>query len=107
VQQVVLNLILNAIDAMSMITDRRELSLKSSKYRDGLLIQVQDSGTGFDPQHADRLFEPFFTTKATGIGLGLSISSSIIEAHGGRLWAVPGVSRGAIFRFTLPGAATV
>jgi PAS domain S-box-containing protein len=103
VQQVVLNLILNAIDAMSTITDRRELFLKSSKHTDGILIQIQDSGKGFDLEQADRLFEPFFTTKPSGIGLGLSISSSIIEAHGGRLWAEPGASQGAIFQFTLPG----
>ncbi len=104
-QQVMLNLILNAIDAMSMITDRRrELFIKSAKHPDGVLIQVQDSGKGLDPEHSDRIFEPFFTTKPEGIGLGLSISHSIIEAHGGRLWAASASPQGAIFQFTLPGA---
>jgi PAS domain S-box-containing protein len=101
-QQVMLNLIMNAIDAMSMITDRpRELLIKSAKHSDGVLIQVQDSGPGIDPGQADRIFEPFFTDKPEGIGMGLSISRSIIESHGGRLWAVAG-SNGALFEFTLP-----
>jgi len=101
-QQVMLNLIMNAIDAMSMITERpRELLIKSAKHSDGALIQVQDSGTGIDPGQADRIFEPFFTDKPEGIGMGLSISRSIIESHGGRLWAVAG-SNGALFEFTLP-----
>ena len=102
-QQVILNLIMNAIDAMSMITDRRrELCIKSVKHPDGLLIHVQDSGKGLDPEHSDRIFEPFFTTKPQGIGMGLSISRSIVEAHGGRLWVTPGSPHGAVFQFTLP-----
>jgi PAS domain S-box-containing protein len=102
-QQVMLNLILNAIDAMSTVTDRRrELAVKSSKHPDGALIQVQDSGKGLDPEHRDRIFDPFFTTKPQGIGLGLSISRSIIEAHGGRLWSDSGSPHGAVFQFTLP-----
>ncbi len=101
-QQVALNLIMNGIDAMSMITDRpRHLLIKSAKNPDSVLIQVQDSGTGINPEQADRLFEPFFTTKPEGIGMGLSISRSIIESHGGRLWAVA-ASNGAHFEFTLP-----
>ena len=101
-QQVMLNLIMNGIDAMSMITDRpRELLIQSAKHSEGVLIQVQDSGAGIDPGQADRLFEPFFTDKPEGIGMGLSISRSIVESHGGRLWAVPGAS-GALFEFTLP-----
>jgi PAS domain S-box-containing protein len=101
-QQVMLNLIMNGIDAMSMITDRpRELLIKSAKHSDGVLIQVQDSGTGIDPGQADRIFEPFFTDKPEGIGMGLSISRSIVESHGGRLWAVAR-SNGALFEFTLP-----
>jgi PAS domain S-box-containing protein len=105
VQQVMLNLIRNAIDAMLMVADRRrELLIKSAKQPDGVLIQVQDSGKGFDPEHSDRIFEPFFTTKPGGIGMGLSISRSIIEAHGGRLWATPGSSHGAIFQVILPKA---
>lgn len=106
-QQVILNLILNAIDAMSMITDQlRELFIRAAKHPDGVLIQVQDSGSGIDPAHADRIFEPFFTTKPQGIGLGLSISRTIIETHGGRLWAESG-SRGALFQFVLPAFSEV
>ena len=105
VQQVMLNLILNAIDAMSMITDRRrELFINSAKHPDGVLIQVQDSGKGLDPENVDRIFEPFFSTKPEGIGMGLSISRSIVEAHGGRLWATPGSPRGAVFQLILPEA---
>jgi PAS domain S-box-containing protein len=105
VQQVILNLVMNAIDAMSMITDRqRKLLIRSAQHPDGVLIQVQDSGRGFDPEQADRIFEPFFTTKAEGIGIGLSISRSIVEAHGGRLWATPASSHGTVFQFTLPTA---
>jgi two-component system sensor histidine kinase/response regulator len=101
-QQVLINLIMNSIDAMRTITDRpRELLIKSGKNPDGVLILVQDSGSGLDPDQADRIFEPFFTTKPQGIGMGLSISLSIIESHGGRLWAESG-SKGALFHFTLP-----
>jgi signal transduction histidine kinase len=80
---------------------RRELLLRSAKDPDGVLVQVQDSGPGIEPELADRIFEPFFTTKAAGIGMGLSISHSIIESHGGRLRTVP-TSSGARFEFTLP-----
>jgi C4-dicarboxylate-specific signal transduction histidine kinase len=101
-QQVLINLAMNGIDAMDKITDRpRELSITSAKYADGALVQVQDSGTGIDPNKAARIFEPFFTTKPLGIGMGLSISRSIIESHGGRLWNVS-LSNGALFQFTLP-----
>jgi len=104
-QQVVLNLIMNAIDAMITISDRpRTLLIKSAKDAEGVLIQVQDSGKGLDPEHSDRMFESFFTTKPEGIGIGLSISSSIVEAHGGSLSAKPGASYGATFEFTLPRA---
>jgi C4-dicarboxylate-specific signal transduction histidine kinase len=103
VQQVVLNLILNAVDAMGTITDRRhELIIRSSQHREGGLIEVEDSGKGLDPECGDWIFEPFFTTKPGGIGLGLSISRSIIEAHGGRLWAASAPKGGAIFQFILP-----
>ena len=102
-QQVMLNLMMNGIDAMSAITDRpRELLVKSAEHSDGVLIQVQDSGPGIDPRQADHIFEPFFTDKPEGIGMGLSISRSIVESHGGRLWAVAGAN-GALFEFTLPG----
>jgi C4-dicarboxylate-specific signal transduction histidine kinase len=101
-QQVMLNLMINGIDAMSMITDgRRELLIKSAKHSIGVLVQVQDSGPGIDPGQADRIFEPFFTDKPEGIGMGLSISRSIVESHGGRLWAAAKAD-GALFEFTLP-----
>ena len=102
VQQVVINLILNGVDAMRTVTDRqRELLIRSVKQADSVLVQVQDSGRGFDPEHADRIFEPFFTTKTEGIGMGLSISRSIVESHGGRLWAESSYN-GALVQFTLP-----
>jgi PAS domain S-box-containing protein len=104
-QQVLLNLILNAIDATSMTGGRpRKLLIRSTRNQDGVLIQVQDSGKGLDPGLLDRIFEPFFTTKAHGIGMGLPIASSIVEAHGGRLWASPGSPHGAVFQFNLPAA---
>ena len=88
-QQVLINLIMNSIDAMRTLIDQpRQVLIKSVKRSDGVLVQVQDSGPGIDPGQADRIFEPFFTTKAEGIGMGLSISRSIIESHGGRLRAV-------------------
>jgi two-component system, sensor histidine kinase and response regulator len=101
-QQVLINLVMNSIDAMRTLTDRpRELLIKAAKESDGVLVQVRDSGPGMEPEVADRIFEPFFTTKAEGIGMGLSISRSIIESHGGRLWAVA-VPNGALFEFTVP-----
>ena len=88
-QQVLLNLIINANDAMSTITDRtRMLEIRGQINASGqALIQVEDNGTGIDAAAAERIFEPFFTTKPTGMGMGLAICRSIIEAHGGRLWA--------------------
>ena len=104
-KQVLLNLILNAIDAMSSIGEgERELLVRSSSGHDCVLIQVCDSGRGVDPDLADRIFDPFFTTKVGGIGLGLSISRSIVEAHGGHLWAGPWLPHGTAFAFTLPAA---
>jgi len=101
-QQVLINLILNAIEAMRTSTDRtRELRIRSAKNADGILVQVQDSGPGIKPELAGGIFEPFFTTKADGIGMGLSIARSIIESHGGQLSLVP-VSQGALLQFTLP-----
>jgi PAS domain S-box-containing protein len=100
-QQVLINLIMNGIEAMRTVTDRpRKLNIKSVKHADGVLVQVQDSGIGFDSDLVDRIFEPFFTTKAQGIGMGLSISRSIVESHGGRLWAESGPN-GALFQFIL------
>jgi signal transduction histidine kinase len=101
-QQVLINLIMNAIDAMRTATDRaRYLDIMSAKHADGVVVRVQDSGIGLDPDRLERIFEPFYTTKPQGIGIGLSISRSIIESHGGRLWTEP-ASYGAIFQFTLP-----
>lgn len=105
-QQVLLNLIKNAIDAMSAVRDRpRELTIISRPDGcDGVLVEVRDSGIGLDPQHTEQVFEAFYTTKAEGIGIGLSISRSIIEAHGGRLWAGANELHGAVFSFSLPAA---
>jgi C4-dicarboxylate-specific signal transduction histidine kinase len=101
-QQVLINLAINGIDAMRTIVGRRrELVIRSDAYGDGVLIQVQDSGIGLNADRVDRIFEPFFTTKPQGMGMGLAISRSIIDSHGGRLWAEPG-SDGTIFQFTLP-----
>ncbi|HXG64422.1 MAG TPA: ATP-binding protein [Blastocatellia bacterium] len=101
-QQVVLNLIINGIEAMSSVTDRpKNLLVRTQKDESGrVMVSVQDSGPGIDPQNLDRLFDAFYTTKAEG--MGLSISRSIIEAHGGRLWAEAVSGRGATFQFILP-----
>ena len=105
-QQVMLNLIMNAIDAMLAINDRpRTLLIKSATDPEGVLVEVQDSGTGLDPRQTSRIFDSFFTTKPEGIGMGLSISRSIVETHGGRLSAKPGSPHGAIFRLILLKAA--
>jgi C4-dicarboxylate-specific signal transduction histidine kinase len=105
-RQVMLNLILNAIDAMTAIDDRpRKIFIESAARPDGVLVQVQDSGPGVDPLHVDRIFDSLFTTKPQGIGVGLSLSRSIVEAHGGRLRTVPEPNHGAVFEFTIPGAA--
>lgn len=103
-QQVFMNLILNAIDAMNEMSVRRELIIKSElNRRDQLLISVSDNGAGLPSERADKIFDPFFTTKSQGTGMGLSISRSIVESHGGRLWATPNPERGTTFQFTLPG----
>jgi PAS domain S-box-containing protein len=103
-QQVIMNLLMNGIQAMSAVTDRhRELRIRSREHgSDQILVAVEDSGIGIEPEHAARLFNAFFTTKPDGMGMGLSICRSIIEAHGGRLWATANVPHGATFRFTLP-----
>ncbi|HWW51108.1 MAG TPA: ATP-binding protein, partial [Verrucomicrobiae bacterium] len=103
-QQVILNLLLNAVDAMSGRSEGpRELLISTVRADpDGVLVAVQDSGPGFTPESADRLFEAFYTTKPDGLGIGLSICRSIIDAHGGRLWAIANVPEGAVFQFTLP-----
>ena len=103
-QQVLLNLIVNAIEAMSGVQDRaRELTIvTAAEEPGGVVVEVCDSGPGLDQKDSERVFEPFYTTKAQGIGIGLSISRSIVEAHGGRLWASSNQPRGAVFRFMLP-----
>jgi len=123
-QQVILNLLINAIEVVSGVDDGpRDLSISSLKVTEmpseseentledeasveaestHILIAVRDSGPGLDPEHLDRLFDAFYTTTPHGLGMGLAISRSIIEAHGGRLWATPNLPRGAAFQFTLP-----
>jgi signal transduction histidine kinase len=106
-QQVILNLIVNAIEAMNEVGDgRRELAVGSGRSDStDVFVEVRDSGPGVDAGNLDRLFKSFFTTKPEGMGMGLSISRSIIEAHGGRLWAEPNEPHGVVFRFTLPTQA--
>jgi C4-dicarboxylate-specific signal transduction histidine kinase len=103
-QQVILNLITNAVEAMGSITHRaRVLRVQSKRHESGgVLIAVEDSGPGIDPKDIDRIFEAFFTTKSDGMGMGLSICRSIIEAHHGRLWVSPGIHHGAVFHVVLP-----
>jgi PAS domain S-box-containing protein len=101
-QQVILNLIMNAVEAMSMVPVPRKLLIKSAPHPEGVLIQIQDSGAGLCPEKVGRIFEPFFTTKPQGVGMGLSIARSVVESHGGRLWVTSGSSPGAIFQFTVP-----
>jgi two-component system sensor kinase FixL len=102
-QQVIMNLILNAIDAMSVTLPPRELLVISAKNETNeVLVTVQDSGTGLDEKSMDRLFEAFYTTKAQGMGIGLAVSRTIVQTHGGLLWAQPNTPRGAAFMFTLP-----
>src|SRR5258706_3672276 len=105
-QQVILNLIINAVEAMGGVGEgARELLISTGRdASNGVLISLRDSGPGLDPKSLDRLFEAFYTTKAQGMGLGLAISRSIIEAHGGRLWASANVPRGASFQFTVPAS---
>jgi PAS domain S-box-containing protein len=103
-QQVVLNLLRNASDAMSAVDDRpRQLFIRTERHEgDRVLVTVQDTGVGFQPESADRLFDPFYTTKTNGMGIGLSVSRSIIESHHGRLWAALNEGPGATFAFSIP-----
>jgi C4-dicarboxylate-specific signal transduction histidine kinase len=103
-QQVMLNLIVNAVEATSGVSgESRELLISTRKTETGgVRVAVRDSGPGLTPAALEHLFEPFYTTKPSGLGLGLSICRSIIEAHGGRLWASANVPRGAVFQFTVP-----
>ena len=104
VQQVILNLVMNGIEAMSASTDRPRMLRVCSRIEGpgSVLIAVTDAGTGLDPTKVDRIFDAFFTTKPEGMGMGLSICRSIIEAHGGRLWASPNLPYGSVFQFTMP-----
>jgi len=103
-QQVIINLVVNGIEAMQSVTDRqRELVIRSGQDEASqVFVSVTDCGVGISAENADRLFNPFFTTKPGGMGMGLSICRSIIDAHGGRLWATANVSRGATVQFVLP-----
>jgi signal transduction histidine kinase len=106
VQQVVLNLILNAIEAMGSVeAGARELLISTERnQKNDAVVIVRDSGPGIDPESLERVFEAFYTTKSSGMGMGLSICRSIIDAHGGRLWAEANEPGGAIFQFTIPSA---
>jgi signal transduction histidine kinase len=102
-QQLILNLVMNGIEAMASMADRpRELLVRSRQEEpDRVLVAVRDSGVGIDRQNLEKIFDPFYTTKSQGMGMGLAISRSIVEHHGGRLWAVANDGPGATFQFTL------
>jgi C4-dicarboxylate-specific signal transduction histidine kinase len=107
-QQVAMNLIVNGIEAMKDVDGIRELAIKSQRAEDEqILVSISDTGRGFPPELAEQIFAPFFTTKPDGIGMGLRISRSIVESHGGRLWAVGSPGRGAIFHLSLPAARKI
>jgi signal transduction histidine kinase len=103
-QQVLLNLLMNGMESIKTATDgAAQLSVETEEYEENyILVAVKDSGVGLDPGSLDKIFEAFYTTKEEGMGMGLSISRSIIEAHGGRLWAIPNDGNGMTFQFTLP-----
>src|SRR5262245_48061023 len=102
---VVLNLILNAVEAMGSVeAGARELLISTAQDHTGVRVAVRGSGPGIDPTYLERVFEAFYTTKSSGMGMGLSVCRSIIDAHGGRLWADVNEPRGAVFQFTLPAA---
>jgi PAS domain S-box-containing protein len=101
-QQVIFNLIVNGVDAMRAVERERHLHLRTWRATTDVLVAVSDTGTGLDPREAERIFDPFFTTKPEGMGMGLAITRSIVQAHGGRLWAVPNPTGGATFHIVLP-----
>jgi signal transduction histidine kinase len=103
-QQVLINLIMNAVDAMKSGSGHKRLLMLRSGFDspENVMVMVEDSGPGIDPENLERIFDPFFSTKSEGMGLGLAICRSIIEAHGGRLWATSKAGRGAAFHLTLP-----
>jgi signal transduction histidine kinase len=104
VQQIVMNLTMNAVEAMSDLSKgpRNLLISTVDGVSNGVVVDVRDSGPGLNPKTLQRLIDPFYTTKPTGMGMGLSICRSIIEAHGGRIWATANLPQGAIFHFSLP-----
>ena len=106
-QQVIINLAMNGMQAMATVHDRdRMLVMRTHRQQsERVIVAVEDVGIGVKPEHADQLFNAFYTTKSGGLGMGLAICRSIIEAHGGRLWAEANVPRGAVFSFTVPGVA--
>jgi signal transduction histidine kinase len=107
-QQVMMNLMINGIDAMKDMIEARELAIKSQRVEnEQVLVSVSDTGVGLPPEQTDEIFSPFFTTKPHGTGMGLRISRSIVESHGGRLWAAPSSPRGASFYFTVSADAQV
>ena len=101
-EQVLLNLITNAIDAMRTVEARQLRVTTGRSKQDMIIVSVEDSGTGIDPTTVESIFKALFTTKSRGMGMGLSICQSIIENHGGRIWAAPGTIRGSVFQFELP-----
>jgi signal transduction histidine kinase len=101
-QQVILNLVMNAIDAMRSVPERVLTISTTSNGHDGVRISIADTGLGLDPADADRIFKPLFTTKEQGMGMGLSICRSIVESHNGRIWASAGRERGTVFQLVLP-----
>jgi signal transduction histidine kinase len=106
VQQVILNLIMNAIEAVSEPgNEQRDVLVETARTdSNDVTLSVKDTGTGLDPTKLEHIFDAFYTTKREGMGMGLAVSRSIIEAHGGRLWATPNQPRGAVFQFILPSA---
>jgi signal transduction histidine kinase len=107
-QQVFMNLMLNGIDAMKTLDRTRVLTIASKQAGDAeVLVSISDTGAGVPIERVDQIFEAFFTTKPSGIGMGLPISRSIIESHGGRIWVEAGSGAGACFHFVLPAVAGV
>src|SRR5262249_54069494 len=106
-QQVLMNLMLNAIDAMKDATTANELTITTEAGANQVVVSVSDTGVGLPSEGAEQIFRAFFTTKDHGTGMGLAISRSIVESHGGRMWATDNAGRGATFRFSLPAPVAV